>query len=114
MEFDEISKKNLIHETKKRNVNSNKIIFSKIMKFDENLSRIQNADLFLDTFPYNAHTTARDFLWAGVPVLTLCGKTFASRVGYSLLSSLELNDELVCFDLKEYEQKAIMYGNNKI
>jgi len=114
MEFDEISKKNLIHETKKRNVNSNKIIFSKILKFEENLSRIQNADLFLDTYPYNAHTTARDFLRSGVPVLTLCGKTFASRVGYSLLSALNLSDELTCFDKKQYEEKAIMLSTNKL
>jgi len=114
MEFDEISKKNLIHETKKRNVNSNKIIFSKIVKFEENLSRIQNADLFLDTYPYNAHTTARDFLRSGVPVLTLCGKTFASRVGYSLLSALNLSDELTCFDKKQYEEKAIMLSTNKL
>jgi predicted O-linked N-acetylglucosamine transferase (SPINDLY family) len=114
IEFDEISKKNLIHETKKRNVNSSKIIFSKIMKFEENLSRIQNADLFLDTYPYNAHTTARDFLRSGVPVLTLCGKTFASRVGYSLLSALNLSDELTCFDKKQYEEKAIMLSTNKL
>jgi len=114
IEFDAISKKNLLYEAKKRNVSSNKIIFSKIVKFDENLSRIQNADLFLDTYPYNAHTTARDFLWSGVPVLTLCGKTFASRVGYSLLNTLNLSDELTCFNKKEYEEKAILLSNNKL
>lgn len=108
------AKNNLLNLLNKNRINSNRIIFANPLQINNHLSRIQNADLFLDTFPYNAHTTARDFLWAGVPVLTLCGKTFASRVGYSLLSSLELNDELVCFDLKEYEQKAIMYGNNKI
>ena len=114
LEYGDNSKKNLINEAKKRNVESNKIIFSKIIKFDENLSRIQNADLFLDTYPYNAHVTARDFLWSGVPVLTLCGKTFASRVGYSLLSALNLSDELTCFDKKQYEEKAIMLSTNKL
>jgi predicted O-linked N-acetylglucosamine transferase (SPINDLY family) len=114
LEFDEISKKNILGEANKRNIKTNKIIFSKRIKFDENLSRTQNADLFLDTYPYNAHTTARDFLWSGVPVLTLCGKTFASRVGYSLLSALNLSDELTCFDKREYEEKAIMLSTNKL
>ena len=114
LEFDEISKKNLQDEANKRNIKPNKIIFSKKIKFDENLSRIQNADLFLDTYPYNAHTSARDFLWAGVPVLTLCGRTFASRVGYSLLSALNLSGELTCFDKKQYEEKAIMLSTNKL
>lgn len=114
LEFDEISKKNLQDEANKRNIKPNKIIFSKRIKFDENLSRIQNADLFLDTYPYNAHTSARDFLWSGVPVLTLCGKTFVSRVGYSLLSALDLSDELTCFDKKQYEAKAIMLSTNKL
>jgi protein O-GlcNAc transferase len=114
LESDEISKKNILDEANKRNIKTNKIIFSKRIKFDENLSRIQNADLFLDTYPYNAHTSARDFLWAGVPVLTLCGKTFASRVGYSLLSALNLSDELTCFDKREYEKKAIMLSSNKL
>ena len=114
LEFDEISKKNLLDEANKRNIKTNKIIFSKRIEFDVNLSRIKNADLFLDTYPYNAHTSARDFLWAGVPVLTLCGKTFASRVGYSLLSALKLSDELTCFDKREYEEKAIMLSTNKL
>lgn len=114
LETDEISKKNLLDEANKRNIKTNKIIFSKRIEFDLNLSRIENADLFLDTYPYNAHTSARDFLWAGVPVLTLCGKTFASRVGYSLLSALNLSDELTCFDKKEYEEKAVMISTNKL
>ena len=114
LEFDDISKKNLLDEANKRNIKTNKIIFSKRIEFDLNLSRIEKADLFLDTYPYNAHTSARDFLWAGVPVLTLCGKTFASRVGYSLLSALNLSDELTCFNKKEYEEKAIMLSTNKL
>ena len=107
------AKNNLLNLLNKNRINSNRIIFAKPLQINNHLSRIQNADLFLDTFPYNAHTTARDFLWAGVPVLTLCGKTFASRVGYSLLSALELSDELTSYNLNDYEKKAIMIANNK-
>lgn len=115
IETDNNMKINLINEAKKRNINSNRLIFGKKMiKKDEHFSRIKNTDLFLDTFPYNAHSTALDFLWAEIPILTLCGRTFPSRVGYSLLSALELEDELTCFNFKEYENKAIMLANNKI
>jgi predicted O-linked N-acetylglucosamine transferase (SPINDLY family) len=64
------------------------------------------ADLFLDTFPYNAHTTAVDSLKAGVPVLTLLGEAFAGRVAASLLNALDLN-ELVTTSQKAYESLAI-------
>ncbi len=64
------------------------------------------ADLFLDTLPYNAHTTASDALWAGLPVLTCIGETFAGRVAASLLNAVCL-PELVATTLEAYEQMAV-------
>ena len=64
------------------------------------------ADLFLDTLPYNAHTTASDALWTGLPVLTCRGRSFAGRVGASLLQAVEL-PELITRDLDEYLTRAV-------
>jgi len=71
----------------------------------EHLARYASADLFLDTLPYNAHTTASDALWAGLPLLTCAGTTFAGRVGASLLRAAGL-PELVTRNLEEYEALA--------
>jgi predicted O-linked N-acetylglucosamine transferase (SPINDLY family) len=65
-----------------------------------------HADLFLDTWPYNAHTTASDALWMGCPVLTLAGSTFASRVGASLLAACGL-ESLVTHDVAAYRHRAV-------
>jgi predicted O-linked N-acetylglucosamine transferase (SPINDLY family) len=73
---------------------------------EDHLARLGLADLFLDTLPYNAHTTAMDALWAGLPVLTSMGDSFASRVAASLLHAAGLS-ELVTGSLGAYEQKAI-------
>jgi predicted O-linked N-acetylglucosamine transferase (SPINDLY family) len=70
------------------------------------LSRHRLADLFLDTLPYNAHTTASDALWAGLPVLTCMGGTFAGRVAASLLNAVGL-PELATHSLEEYEKLAL-------
>ena len=69
------------------------------------------ADLFLDTWPYNAHTTASDALWAGCPVLTCRGETFASRVAASLLSAVGL-PELICDSVKHYVATAVLLARN--
>ena len=82
------------------------------MEMSEHLARHKAADLFIDTFPYNAHTTASDALWAGLPVLTLMGESFASRVAGSLLNAIDL-PELITHTKKEYEDKAIELANNK-
>jgi predicted O-linked N-acetylglucosamine transferase (SPINDLY family) len=73
---------------------------------EEHLARHCLADLFLDTLPYNAHTTASDALWAGVPVLTCMGKSFAGKVAASLLNAIYL-PELITYSEKEYEAKAV-------
>ena len=104
--------KNLKSEFAKKNIDPNRIIFSKKVPIEEHLKRIKNADLFLDTFPYNAHTTCSDSIWAGVPLLTLEGQSFQSRVAASLLRTSGLS-ELVAKDKHEYLQKAIFLAKNK-
>jgi predicted O-linked N-acetylglucosamine transferase (SPINDLY family) len=81
------------------------------MPLPEHLARHRQADLFLDTFPYNAHTTTSDALWAGLPVLTLMGKSFASRVAASLLNAVGL-PELITSTQEEYEAFAIGLAKN--
>ena len=72
----------------------------------DHLARQRQADLFLDTLPYNAHTTASDALWAGLPVLTCLGETFAGRVAASLLKAIGL-PELITTSLEDYEALAL-------
>jgi predicted O-linked N-acetylglucosamine transferase (SPINDLY family) len=76
------------------------------MPLDRHLARLAQAELFLDNLPCNAHTTASDALWAGVPLLTCPGGTFAGRVATSLLHALEM-PELVTPDIAAYEARAI-------
>ena len=81
-------------------------------KNEDHFSRIKCADLFLDTFNINAHTTASDCLWAGVPIVTKQGKSFPSRVCSSLLAALEL-EELIVKDNAEFEEKAFNIATNE-
>jgi predicted O-linked N-acetylglucosamine transferase (SPINDLY family) len=93
-------------EAIKRGVNENRLIFGGIIPRAEYLARYQVADLFLDTNPYNAGTTASDALWVGLPVLSLKGESFSSRVAASLLTAMEM-PELIVETSEEYEAKAI-------
>lgn len=86
-------------------VAAERLIFAPWMQQDRHLARYRLADLFLDTAPYNAHTTASDALWTGLPVLTCHGTTFAGRVGASLLNAVGLG-ELITNSLEEYESLA--------
>lgn len=97
---------NLRKEADRRDVSMERIIFAKRLPLPEHLSRHRLADLFLDTLPYNAHTTASDALWAGLPVLTCMGETFASRVAASLLNAMHL-PELITTNLPEFEKLAV-------
>ena len=81
------------------------------MNLPDHLARHAAADLFLDTLPCNAHTTASDALWAGLPVLTCTGEAFASRVAASLLNAIKL-PELVTTNIKDYEELAIELAQN--
>jgi predicted O-linked N-acetylglucosamine transferase (SPINDLY family) len=89
-----------------RGIDPARLVFAPRLKLDAHLARHARADLFLDTVPYNAHTTASDALWAGLPVLTLMGQTFAARVAASLLCALGLT-ELITHTAAEYEALAL-------
>jgi len=98
---------NLKKEAQLRGVDPDRLIFAKRMPaLADHLARYRLADLFLDTFPYNAHTTASDALWAGLPVLTCAGKSFASRVAGSLLTAVGL-PELITNNHHDFEKMAI-------
>ena len=102
---------NLKIEAEKRGVSQTRIVFGNRIEKSEYIARYKVVDLFLDTLPYNAGTTASDALWAGLPVLTCMGESFASRVAASLLNAIEL-PELITTTQAEYEAKAIELGNN--
>ncbi len=102
---------NLYKEAESRGVDRGRLVFAKPMKPEEHLARYRLADLFIDTLPYNAHTTASDALWAGLPVLTCMGKSFASRVAASLLTAIRL-PELISHTQEEYEAMAIELALN--
>jgi predicted O-linked N-acetylglucosamine transferase (SPINDLY family) len=105
------SKKNLIAEAEKRGIQGIRLVFAKSMDLANHLARHRLADLFLDTFYCNAHTTASDALWAGLPLLTCLGETFASRVAASLLHAASL-PELVTNSPEEYEAAALELATN--
>jgi len=104
-------KSSLINEALKRGVSSERLFFGVHLEIDEYLSRYQICDLFLDTFPYNAGTTASDALWAGLPVLTKMGETFASRMAASVLTAIDL-PELITHSQEQYESLAIELATN--
>jgi len=98
---------NLRDEAKRRGADPDRLVFAeRVASMDLHLARHRTADLFLDTAPFNAHTTASDALWAGLPVLTCPGGTLASRVAASLLNAVDLG-ELVVQDRDSYERLAV-------
>src|ERR1700688_1475706 len=97
---------NLRLEAEKRGVAPERLIFAPKASVPDHLARHRLADLCLDTLPYNAHTTASDALWAGLPVLTCLGETFAGRVAASLLNAIRL-PELITTSLEAYERMAV-------
>jgi predicted O-linked N-acetylglucosamine transferase (SPINDLY family) len=100
------AQENLITEALKRGVNKQRILFASAMPLSQHLARYRLADLFLDTFWCNAHTTASDALWAGLPVLTCAGEGIQARVAASLLKAIAL-PELITDTHAAYEQKAL-------
>jgi len=107
----ESSAKNLKKEAELRGINESRLIFASLVPVEEHLKRIQLADLFLDTNPINAHTTASDSLRVGLPLITLAGESFASRVAASLLSAVGL-PELITLTPERYESLAIELGTH--
>ena len=112
LEENEISTNNLIKEAVKRGISANRLIFAKRADNPHHLARSKLANLFLDTWPCNAHTTASDALWAGLPVITLIGQSFASRVCASLLNAVGL-PELITQKIGDYEELAVELATNK-
>lgn len=106
-----VASHNLRAEAAKRGIDPLRLVFAGRAPVAEHLARHRLADLFLDTLPYNAHTTASDALWAGLPVLTCTGNTFAGRVGTSLLRALDL-PELITTSLAEYEEMAVALAHD--
>ncbi len=104
--FHPLAADNLRREMAARGVDPARLIAAPHLPLDRHLSRMACADLFVDTYPCNAHTTASDALWAGVPVLTRLGQAFASRVAASLLRSAGL-PELVTQSCDEYREKLL-------
>ncbi len=97
---------NLRREAVRLGIGGERIVFGATMAKPAHLARLSRADLFLDTFSYNAHTSASDALWAGVPVVTRPGDAFPSRVGASLVSAVGL-PELVCTSEQAYEALSV-------
>lgn len=93
-------------------IDSDRLIFADHLPLDKHLARLKFTDLLLDTFPYNAHTSCSDALRVGVPVITIKGKSFASRVASSLINTLDMN-ELITNSFDDYKDLAIKISKEK-
>jgi len=111
LENNDACKENIITEASKRGIDVSRIFFSPYVAYEDIFQRFRFCDLFLDTFPYSAHTTANEALSSGLPLLTMSGESFQSRVSSSLLKSLNLG-ELITSNIKDYENSAIYFANN--
>jgi protein O-GlcNAc transferase len=105
-ETNPIALRNLRREAERRGIAPGRLVFAPSIEVADHLARQRQADLFLDTLPYNAHTTASDALWAGLPLVTCLGETFAGRVAASLLKAVGL-PELITTSLNDYEALAL-------
>lgn len=106
-----IAVNNLKKEALKRGIDSSRLVFAPRAQLSEHLARHRLADLFIDSLPYGAHTTASDALWAGLPVLTCLGNTFVGRVAASLLHAIEM-PELVAQNMEDFENMAVKLALN--
>ncbi len=106
LEDNAVASSNLRVEAGKRGIDPARLVFARRMSLSEHLARHRLADLFIDTLPCNAHTTASDALWAGLPVLTLAGQSFSGRVAASLLKAIHLPG-MIASTQAEYEALAI-------
>ena len=111
LETNEIARDNLLKEAKLRKIGSERIVFTKRIAYDIYLSQLQHADLFLDTFVYNAGASASNALWVGVPVLTKEGLGYTARMASSLLRSIGL-PELITNNAEAYEKLAVELATN--
>ena len=108
-----IAIKNLLELFESKNIDSSRIVFAeRVELYEEHLARYKFGDLLLDTLVYNGHTTTIESLWSGLPVITLEGDSFASRVSSSILRSIGF-DELIAKTKDEYIEKVIFYSKNQ-
>lgn len=113
MKLNEGAHANLRQSAEEHGVDPERIIFAtRLPRVEDHLARYRLVDVFIDTYPYNGHTTASDALRAGLPVVTLTGKSFASRVASSLLHDVGLPD-LACHSYEEYFNKALHLAQNE-
>ena len=112
LEDNDAATRNLRAAAAAHGVDASRLHFAPRIRLDEHLARHACADLFLDTLPYNAHTTASDALWAGLPVLSCRGSTFPGRVGASLLHALGLADDLLVDDVAAFEARAVEFARD--
>jgi predicted O-linked N-acetylglucosamine transferase (SPINDLY family) len=113
MKLNEGAHTNLTQSARDQGVDPERIIFaSRLPRVEDHLARYRLADVFIDTFPYNGHTTAGDALRSGLPVVSLCGGSFASRVAASLLHDVGM-PELACYSFQEYHDKALQMATDE-
>jgi predicted O-linked N-acetylglucosamine transferase (SPINDLY family) len=113
LEGNAVVRRNLMAEAEKRGISSKRLVFAPMVPLADHLARERLADVFLDTLPHNAHTTASDALWCGVPLVTCLGHTFAARVASSLLSAIGL-PELITTSLGDYEALALNLARDPV
>jgi protein O-GlcNAc transferase len=106
-----VLEKNLRLEAQRRGIASERLVFAPRVSQADYLERLGHADLFLDSQPYGAHTTASDALWMNVPVITCVGSAFPGRVGQSILHAIDL-PELITYSLDEYRELALSYARD--
>ena len=107
------AEQNLQREAEKRGIQANRLVFAEKLPHDQHLGRQKHADLFIDTFNVNAHTTASDALWAGLPIVTKLGQGFAARVAGSLLTAVGLT-ELITENEQDYEALILELATNPV
>jgi len=111
LENDETSKINLIEEAKKYNIGKNRLIFSKRTNYEKHIARYKHVNLFLDTYPYNGHTTSSEALKSNLLLVTLQGSNFQSRVSASIINNLKLN-QLITSNIEDYIKLSVELGKN--
>lgn len=107
-----LSEKNILAEANKLGIGKHRIFFADRISVEEHIKRMEIIDLFLDTYPYNAHTTAREAVLMGIPILTLMGKSFASRVAGSVLKTIGL-ENLIVNNLDDYIKEAVRLSRDR-
>ena len=106
-----VSNKNLLNEAKARGIKENRLVFAKKTSFEEYLAQLKYADIYLDTFTYNAGATASNVLWMGIPIVTKIGNSYSARMASSLLKSIDL-PELITTSSETYEKLALDLSTN--